>query len=150
MLGYRLREALNRCERFFKCIDRSITVLTMTGDNTKAHQNAVTASGADRETYVNAVSLNGEVNVPERSEVNRKIVAALEQLPLYERAALFLRDVERLPLSAVADQLGCSIPEARLHIAKGRVKLLGCREAPHFNADRLPPTAMARAERRPA
>ena len=79
----------------------------------------------------------------------RKIAAALEQLPLYERAALFLRDVERLPLSAVADQLRCSIPEARLHIAKGRVKLLRCLEVPHFNGDRVPLTALASAERKP-
>ena len=66
-------------------------------------------------------------------EVTRKMVAALEQLLPYERAALFLRDIQRLPLSAVADQLGCSIPEARLHIAKGRVKLLKCLEDPRFD-----------------
>jgi DNA-directed RNA polymerase specialized sigma24 family protein len=57
------------------------------------------------------------------SEIDRKTAAALEQLPLFERAALFLRDVAQLPLAAVADKLNCSIPEARLHIARGRVNL---------------------------
>ena len=56
--------------------------------------------------------------------ISREIAAGLEQLPLHERAAVFHRDVERLPLRAVANQLGCSLPTARLHIANGRIKLL--------------------------
>jgi len=56
--------------------------------------------------------------------ISREIAAGLEKLPLYERAAVIHRDVERLPLRAVADQLGCSLPAARLHIANGRIKLL--------------------------
>ena len=56
--------------------------------------------------------------------LTREITAGLEQLPFYERAAVFHRDVRRLPLRAVADQLGCSLPAARLQLANGRIKLL--------------------------
>jgi len=87
-------------------------------------RSAKIAWGSDLEGAANAVSANGEDTVQEGSEISRQIVAALEQLPLFERAALFLRDVERLPLGAVADKLDCSIPTARLHIAKGRIVLL--------------------------
>jgi DNA-directed RNA polymerase specialized sigma24 family protein len=48
----------------------------------------------------------------------------MEKLPLLERAALFFRDVQQLPLDEVASQLGCSPRAARLHIAQGRIKLL--------------------------
>jgi len=58
------------------------------------------------------------------SEISRNVVEGLSQLPLYERAALFFRDVERLPLNSVASQLGCSIEVARLHLGRGRVKLM--------------------------
>jgi DNA-directed RNA polymerase specialized sigma24 family protein len=62
---------------------------------------------------------------PDRRAIgSREIAEALEQLPLPERAALFFRDIQRLPLDEVASQLGCSVRAARLHIAHGRVKLL--------------------------
>ena len=72
------------------------------------------------------VRLNEKLDPSQTGKDARKIIAALEQLPLNERTALFLRDVQKLPLGAVADQLGCSIPKARLHIANGRVLLLRC------------------------
>ena len=54
----------------------------------------------------------------------REIVEALERLPLIERAAVFFRDIEQLPLDAVASELRCSVRNARLHIAHGRIKVL--------------------------
>jgi DNA-directed RNA polymerase specialized sigma24 family protein len=54
----------------------------------------------------------------------RNLAATLEKLPFPERAALFLRDVQQLPLDEVARQLGCSVRAARIHIAQGRIKLL--------------------------
>ena len=98
----------------------------MTLDQIEAHRNTEMAAGSDRKTTASAVNLNGELTAKAGSEVSRKITAALEQLPLNERTALFLRDVQKLPLGAVANQLGCSIPKARLHIANGRVLVLRC------------------------
>jgi DNA-directed RNA polymerase specialized sigma24 family protein len=52
------------------------------------------------------------------------LLSALESLPLNERAALRLRDVEQLTLPEVAQRMGCSLRDARLHVAQGRVQLL--------------------------
>jgi hypothetical protein len=60
-----------------------------------------------------------------RGQMGRlKLVEALERLPLIERAAVFFRDIEKLSLDVVASELRCSVREARLHIAHGRIKLL--------------------------
>jgi DNA-directed RNA polymerase specialized sigma24 family protein len=70
-------------------------------------------------------TLNGSLPRPDRgADASRDLAAAMEALPLIERAALFFRDIRQLPLDEVAGRLGCSARVARIHIAQGRVKLL--------------------------
>lgn len=80
-------------------------------------------SPPDRETAVPVVDPITDAGIPRGPVGYCEIVEAIGQLPLPERAALFFRDIERLPLDAVALQLGCSVRAARLHIAQGRIKL---------------------------
>jgi len=70
-------------------------------------------------------TLNWSLARPDRgADASRDLAAAMETLPLIERAALFFRDIRQLPLDEVASRLGCSARVARVHIAQGRVKLL--------------------------
>lgn len=94
-------------------------------------------SGSHPNTIVIAVDSDRDPIAQTRFEMSRKIVAALEQLATYERAALCFRDAEGLPLSAVADKLDCSIPAAKRHIARGRIKLVRSRQGLPASADRL-------------
>jgi len=94
------------------------------------------AAGSDRETTTEVAGLTEAVGRAVASKISRELLAAMEQLPLYERAAVFLRDVERLPLRDVANQLTCSIPTARLHIAQGRISMVRRMVRPRGNADR--------------
>lgn len=57
-----------------------------------------------------------------RGEKREYIEDGLRLLSSRERAALLLRDVEGLPASEVAEQLGCSPATVRSHIANARVK----------------------------
>ncbi|MGA2714875.1 MAG: sigma-70 region 4 domain-containing protein [Bryobacteraceae bacterium] len=80
-------------------------------------------SRPDREAAAHVVNPITDARIPRGPIGYREIVEAIEQLPLPERAALYFRDIEQLPLDAVALQLGCSVRAARLHIAQGRIKL---------------------------
>ena len=57
-----------------------------------------------------------------RGEKRAFIEDGLRLLSARERAALILRDIEGLPASEVARQLGCSPATVRSHIANARVK----------------------------
>jgi len=57
-----------------------------------------------------------------RAEKQAYLADGLRLLSERERAALILRDVEGLPASDVAQQIGCSTATVRSHIANARAK----------------------------
>jgi DNA-directed RNA polymerase specialized sigma24 family protein len=81
-------------------------------------------SRPDQKTAADIFKPVADTRLPRRPIGSGEIAQALEQLPFTERAALFFRDIEQLPLDVVAMRLGCSVRAARLHIAQGRIKLL--------------------------
>ena len=69
---------------------------------------------------------NAEGGKPRKPTSSTGVLDALGHLPLLERAAVFFRDVERLPLDAVAKELGCSTAAVRCYLAQGRIELRRC------------------------
>jgi RNA polymerase sigma-70 factor (ECF subfamily) len=57
-----------------------------------------------------------------RAEKQAYLADGLRLLTERERTALILRDVEGLPASEVAQQIGCSMATVRSHIANARTK----------------------------
>lgn len=112
MTGGKLRVARSRCSDLLSGLlrpaDRATNGVQIRRDAIEGHRNTDTTNAG--------------------AGVSQKIIAALQDLPPHEGAALFLRDVQQLPLAVVALKLGCSITKARLHIANGRVGILRCLE----------------------
>ncbi|MGA5818495.1 SigE family RNA polymerase sigma factor [Kitasatospora sp. NPDC094028] len=50
---------------------------------------------------------------------DERLAAALRSLPKRQRAAVVLRYYVDLPLARVAEELGCSLPTAKTHLARG-------------------------------
>ena len=56
-------------------------------------------------------------------ELDIDLIRAIRQLPPKQRAAIALRYVEDLPVSQIADILGCSTSTASVHLHRARTKL---------------------------
>ena len=65
----------------------------------------------------------------DRSEL-RAVIAALQELPEIDRAALLMRTLEDLPYEAVAAALGLSVAAVRVKVCRARAKLAVLREVP--------------------
>ena len=79
---------------------------------------------------------HGSVSTPDFAPQDLDLLMAIKRLPARQRAAVALFYFEDLPLSEVADILGCSHATAKVHVFKARsrlAELLGL-EVP--NADR--------------
>jgi RNA polymerase sigma-70 factor, ECF subfamily len=62
-----------------------------------------------------------------RSEL-RTVIAALQQLPEIDRAALLMRTLDDLPYEAIAAALGLSTVAVRVKVHRARLKLAALRE----------------------
>ncbi len=56
-------------------------------------------------------------------EPSAEVWAAVQKLPFRQRVAVVLVVVDDLPLSAVADHLGCAEETARTHLRRGKQRL---------------------------
>lgn len=63
------------------------------------------------------------VHVVERNEVKRAVIAALDQLPVKQRAALSLRYLEDLDERSIAEILGWPIGTVKTQLHRGRNRL---------------------------
>ena len=74
------------------------------------------------------------VTVPDRSttdpadlavadERRRLVLAALDELPAEQRAALVLVDMEGYPVADVAEMLGCAVGTVKSRCSRGRARL---------------------------
>ncbi|MQS13742.1 SigE family RNA polymerase sigma factor [Streptomyces kaniharaensis] len=55
----------------------------------------------------------------QEAERDEQLAAALGALPRRQRAAVVLRYYLDLPVAQVAEELGCSVPTAKTHLARG-------------------------------
>lgn len=60
----------------------------------------------------------------EREELHRQLIAALAQLPIDQRAALVLVDMQGYPVAEAAEMLGVPIGTVKSRCARGRARLL--------------------------
>jgi len=85
--------------------------------------------------------VSGESDDPavmgERSELRRALLSALRVLPVEQRAAVVLVDIERLPVAEVAQILGCAEGTVKSRCARGRARLLPLLESWRGNRDGL-------------
>ena len=92
-------------------------------------------------------------------ERRRTVLAALEQLPADQRAALVLVDMEGYPVAEVAEMLDCAVGTVKSRCSRGRARLatlLGVLRPggepdhlPPGNPDRLPSVRSPEASRAP-
>ena len=66
----------------------------------------------------------GPAAAAESSEVRALVLDAVARLPEKQAAAVTLRVLEEQPYEAVAAALGCAEPTARVHVLRGREKLV--------------------------
>jgi RNA polymerase sigma-70 factor, ECF subfamily len=59
----------------------------------------------------------------------RSVLAALQELPEIDRAALLMRANDEMPYDEIARALGVSLGAARVKVHRARLKLAGVREA---------------------
>ena len=59
----------------------------------------------------------------QRREVTEHLAALLARLPETQRAAVVLRHVTDLPLTEVAEVLGCPVGTAKSHVSRGLARL---------------------------
>jgi RNA polymerase sigma-70 factor (ECF subfamily) len=75
------------------------------------------------------------------AERRRMVLAALDQLPADQRAALVLVDMEGYPVAEVAQMLDCAVGTVKSRCSRGRARLAGLLGvlAPGGEADHVPP-----------
>jgi len=75
------------------------------------------------------------------AERRRLVLAALDQLPADQRAALVLVDMEGYPVAEVAEMLDCAVGTVKSRCSRGRARLAGLLGvlAPGGEADHVPP-----------
>ena len=92
------------------------------------------------------------------AERRRMVLAALDQLPADQRAALVLVDMEGYPVAEVAEMLDCAVGTVKSRCSRGRARLAGLLgvlapggEAGHLpgNPDPLPTVRTPEASRAP-
>lgn len=114
-----LQEAVARALRIGPLheLDHPVAYLRRTMTNLAANHNR--SRGRERQATTRiAASLPTEADLSYPSDLTE-----LDRLDPSDRAALYLADVERLPLADVADALGTNAPAARARVSRARRRL---------------------------
>jgi RNA polymerase sigma-70 factor (ECF subfamily) len=114
-----VQEAVTRALRIgpLHALDHPTAYLRRTMVNVAANHNRT--KGRERRAHVRiAGAATDEPGASYPSDL-----AELDRLDPSDRAALYLADVERLPLAEVADALGTNAPAARARVSRARRRL---------------------------
>jgi RNA polymerase sigma-70 factor, ECF subfamily len=72
--------------------------------------------------------IGAQTHMEQTAEV-RAVLAALQQLPEKDRAALLMRALEEMPYEEIAETLGISVVTAKVKVYRARLKLMQTRQA---------------------
>ena len=70
--------------------------------------------------------ISAELQMVQGEEV-QAVIAALQQLPEVDRAALLMRALDNMPYEEIAETLGIPAVGARVKVHRARMKLMGAR-----------------------
>src|SRR3546814_641899 len=94
----------------------------------------------DRDTFTTSEAGPGPEEAAEAHDVRRAVLSALDTLPVEQRAALVLVDMQGYPVAEAAAILGCATGTVKSRCARGRARLahlLGVLREPDYASDTL-------------